>query len=187
MIELDTRITLFFNHLGCETLDSFVLLATKTLPWIPFFALLLFFLWKQLGWKQTLVVLCGVGLCVLICDQFSSHVCKPYFHRLRPTHTPELEGVVRVVNNYRAGYPYGFFSAHAANTFSIATFLSFVFRNRRWTLVLFLWALICTATRVYLGVHYFGDVLVGAIFGALVGGGMTCLYCKIYQNGKENT
>ena len=181
MIELDTRITLFLNNLGCESLDGAVLMMTKTTPWIPFFVLLLYFLWKQLGWKRTLAALVGTALCVLICDQFSAHVCKPYFHRLRPTHTPELEGLVRVVNGYRAGYPYGFFSSHAANTFGIATFLSFVFRKRVWTGVLFAWAFVCTATRVYLGVHYFGDVLVGALFGMLVGGGIAYLYSKFHN------
>jgi len=86
-----------------------------------------------------------------------------------------------VVAGYRGGY-FGFFSSHAANTFSIATFLSLVFRNRNISLSLFAWAILNCWTRIYLGVHYFGDLLTGAVFGTLVAYLAFRVYCYYFKD-----
>ena len=104
----------------------------------------------------------------LLCDQFASTVCKPLFHRPRPTHDEEIGSLVTLVNNYRGGR-YGFISSHAANSFGAALFLIGVFRNRLFTASILLWAVAVSYSRIYLGVHYPGDILAGAIAGVLGG------------------
>lgn len=174
-MSIDASITLWFNGMGQPWLDPIVMALTRPTTWTPLYAILIFLIWKRLGWRHTLIILVGTGICVVIADQFASGICKPLFHRLRPTHEPTLEGIVRVVNNYRSGL-YGFFSSHAANTCAIALYLSFVLRSRAVTALLFAYAAINCWTRLYLGVHYFGDILVGIIWGCLTGFAVLRLY-----------
>ena len=87
---------------------------------------------------------------------------------LRPTHDPSLESMVHVINGYRGGL-YGFVSSHAANSFAVATLIALVMRHRVVTLSMFTWALLQCYSRVYLGVHYPGDILGGIIVGVLAG------------------
>jgi undecaprenyl-diphosphatase len=90
---------------------------------------------------------------------------KPYFLRLRPTHDPELQDIVHTVNNYKGGL-YGFASSHAANTFGVAMFLWLLLKPKYpWVVFLFLWATLVTYTRIYLGVHFPGDIVVGGLIG----------------------
>ena len=89
--------------------------------------------------------------------------------------------MVDVVNNYRAGGMYGFISSHAANTFAVATFISLLVKNSRMTFMMYIWALIPTYSRVYLGVHYPGDVFFGLIDGILCGAVVYFLYVFILK------
>ena len=75
---------------------------------------------------------------------------------------------MHVVNGYRGGR-YGFPSCHAANTFALAMFMSLVFRNKRFSVMMFSWAIVVSYSRMYLGVHYFGDVFVGTAIGIAIG------------------
>ena len=92
---------------------------------------------------------------------------KPYFARLRPSREPTLEGLIHLVEGYKGGQ-FGFASSHAANTFGLATFFYLAFgKTKRWVVWLFVWAAFMTYTRIYLGVHYPGDILVGSIVGVV--------------------
>lgn len=175
--DIDTRILLQLNFDGGEWFDHFMMRATHTSPWICFFLTLLICLGlgvrNAIGRARSfpvaiLYVCVCIALLVLVCDQFSSSVCKEYFCRPRPSHECALEGVLHIVNGYRGG-PYGFFSSHAANTFGISAFIAFMMRNRIITLSVYLWAVISTYSRIYLGVHYPGDIIVGILFGTLMG------------------
>lgn len=152
---------------------------TKTFTWIPLELLLLYVLWKHVhDWRKMLLAVLGVTLVVMVADQFASGVCKGLFCRWRPSHEPALEGLVHIVNGYRGG-SYGFISSHAANTFGVATYLSLMLR-RRWVLwVTFMWAFMCSYSRIYLGVHYPGDILCGALWGIFVAYIIYHLYLKI--------
>ena len=118
--------------------------------------------------RHALLALAMLALAVLLADQVSSGLIKHLVERLRPTHDPSLESAVQVSNGYRGGL-YGFVSSQAANSFAVATLLSFIMRHRLVTFSLFAWALLQCYSRVYLGVHYPGDILGGIIVGVLAG------------------
>ena len=130
-----------------------------------------------LTWRDILLILGAAGLCVLLAGTIDDTIVKPLVARWRPTHDPEIGMLVDVVNDYRGGN-YGFFSAHAANTFSIALFFSLLMRHRLFVVFMVCWSLINCWTRLYLGVHYPGDITVGLLWGAAVGYSVYRLYCR---------
>ena len=165
---IDTRLTLFLNGSDSEMLDAIAVTATKTSTWIPLGILLLYVLMRMKDWKNALLVILCVGIAITLADQMASGIFKPLVARLRPSHNPELQGVIDIVGDYRGGR-YGFFSSHAANTCAVAVFLSLLFRKRVFTVAICSWAMVNSWTRLYLGVHYVGDIMVGLIWGAFVG------------------
>lgn len=164
---MDQTITLFFNGSNSLYLDCIAWNATQMFVWIPFLLVLAFVIFRQHDFPQLLFLLGATFLCLLVSDQVASTIFKPLVARWRPTHNPYIADVIDVVNGYRGG-PYGFFSSHAANTFTVATFLSCVFRHKAITLSLWGWAVLNCWTRIYLGVHYVGDITAGAIFGTAI-------------------
>lgn len=168
ILSLDTYLTLLVNGSDSVWLDNFAMYCTKPMTWVLFYVVIIAVFAKNVDRRTLLYILGGLLLCVLISDQVSSSLVKPLVCRLRPTHDPSIMHLVDTVNDYRGGQ-YGFFSAHAANTMSIALFLSLSIRRRVATLTLIMWSLLNCWTRLYLGVHFVGDILVGLIFGALVG------------------
>ena len=165
---IDTRLTLLLNGSDSEMLDAIAVTATKTSTWIPLGILLLYVLMRMKDWKNALLVILCVGIAITLADQMASGIFKPLVARLRPSHNPELQGVIDIVGDYRGGR-YGFFSSHAANTCAVAVFLSLLFRKRVFTVAICSWAMVNSWTRLYLGVHYVGDIMVGLIWGAFVG------------------
>lgn len=124
--------------------------------------------------RHALLVVAMLAVVVLVADQVSSGLIKHLVERLRPTHDPSLENAVHVINGYRGGL-YGFVSSHAANFFAIATLVSFIMRHRLVAIALYGWALVQCYSRMYLGVHYPGDILGGIVVGLLAGWLVWCL------------
>ncbi len=165
---IDTQLTLLLNGSDSVMLDTIAVTATKTSTWIPLGILLLYVLMRMKDWKNALLVILCVAIAITLADQMASGIFKPLVARLRPSHTPELQGVIDLVGDYRGGR-YGFFSSHAANTCAVAVFLSLLFRKRVFTVTICSWSMVNSWTRLYLGVHYVGDIMVGLIWGAFVG------------------
>ena len=118
--------------------------------------------------RHALLALAMLVLAFILADQLSSGLIKQLVERLRPTHDPSLSEAVHTVNGYRGGM-YGFVSSHAANSFAAITFIALLFRNRAVTIALAVWALMQCYSRIYLGVHYPGDILGGVTVGLLAG------------------
>ena len=173
---LDRALLLYLNGLNNEFLDDLMFRLTDQLYWFPFFAIVLFVMFKKYRWQGIYLVL-GIALTITFADQFTSRFMKPFFARFRPSHQPELEGLIHIVNGYKGGL-YGFASSHAANSFGVSLFMYMMTRDRiSWIWVMFVWAAIFSYTRIYLGVHYPGDILVGALVGMLMG-----YLCSILTN-----
>jgi undecaprenyl-diphosphatase len=161
----DEKAFLWLNSFYLEALDPVALQLTQTITWIPLYVLLLYLIYR-IDPKNTLWILGGVMLTILLADQVSSGLMKPYFERLRPCHDPRWEGMMHVYG--RCGGLYGFVSSHAANTFGLATFLTLKLGKKQKAIAwLFLYALVVSYTRIYLGVHYPLDLFFGALVGIL--------------------
>lgn len=151
---------------------------TNQLTWIPFFLFIIYILSKNYK-RQTLWILLGVVIAITLSDQLVSGIMKPLFERLRPSHSPDLEVMVHTVNGYKGGL-YGFASSHAANSFGLAMFLWRASRDKiKWIWVMFVWAVLFSYTRIYLGVHYPGDIITGGLLGAGFGYLTALLYAGI--------
>lgn len=165
-----------------DTIDQQALIAINS--WhAPFFDNLMWCITSKLSWllilvavivalrhdrKQALLVIATLLLTILISDQISSGLIKHTVERLRPSHNPDIASSLHLVNGYTGGM-FGFTSSHAANSFSVVMLLSLMFGYRRVTFALMMWAALQCYSRMYLGVHYPGDIIGGTIIGLLVG------------------
>ncbi len=165
--EIDANALLAINGLNDAFQDVFWWLVSA--KWASLL-LVLALVWVLLhqNRRHALLVLAMLVLAFVMADQISSGLIKHLVERLRPTHDPDLESMVHVINGYRGGM-YGFVSSHAANSFAAVTLLSLIMRHRLVTCSLLTWALLQCYSRMYLGVHYPGDILGGIIVGSLVG------------------
>ena len=152
--------------------------------WIPLYAFFIFLIIKNYRWK-TILILIFIGLLITMSDQISVHFFKEVFERLRPCHEPAIADMVHLVNG-KCGGKYAFISSHASNTFALAVFLILILgrRYKYFTLLILFWAGLIGYSRVYLGMHYPGDVIVGAIVGSLLGIVMGRL-CIIFLKGSQ--
>lgn len=178
IIDIDKHLTLFFNGSHSLFLDGLAISATSTYVWLVFYISLLYVIIRSGDMKFIITTIVAIAFCIVLADQGASGICKPLVQRFRPSQDPSLLTYIDIVGGYRGGM-YGFFSSHAANTFALATFLSIIIRWCPLTLHLYAWALLNCWTRIYLGVHYFGDLLVGAAYGAFVGFVVAYAYKKI--------
>lgn len=176
VISLDKQWLLAVNGSDSLYLDRVVKVLTTAITWIPLYISLFYVvLHNNETARKVIYILASAGLCVLLAGTVDDVIVKPTVARWRPTHDPEIGMLVDIVNGYRGGR-FGFFSAHASNTFSIAIFFCWLVRSRLLSVALVLWSLTNCWTRLYLGVHFPGDILVGLMWGAIVGTGVYYLY-----------
>jgi undecaprenyl-diphosphatase len=174
ILALDTQLFIYLNSLGSETYDGLWLIITKQVYWTPFFLLLFYLIYKKLGIKQTGYLLLFVAVLILATDQIAN-LFKHTVQRARPCSNPEICTIIRVIQVRNSP---GFFSAHAANTMAVATFLYLIFKKQfKYLGLLFLWPLIFAYSRIYLGLHYPLDILSGYLCGLITG----YLMYKVYQ------
>lgn len=159
---------LFLNGSSSKLLDAIMWLFSGAIMWLPVGAFFLFSLTYKRNYKEWLPVFIAIGLVILFCDGFSSHICKPIFERFRPTHHPLFMDEVKTLFGYRGGR-YGFISGHATNFFGFATLSALILKNRTYTIIIYVWAALIAYSRVYLGVHFISDIVAGATAGVVLG------------------
>jgi undecaprenyl-diphosphatase len=185
LIQLDKQLLLWFNGSDSLFLDGLVNTLTTATTWIPLYLGLFYMVLKNNDNVQKVLLILGcAGLCVLLAGSLNDLFIKPAVARWRPSRDQDIAMLVDVVNGYRGGR-YGFFSSHAANTFSIAIFFTLLVRSRVLSVAMILWSLLNCWTRLYLGVHFPGDILCGLLWGGAVGTGIWFLHQYVYQ--KINT
>lgn len=167
LADLDARLLLIVNGAHSPFFDAVMWCISGRWIWVPFYIVLTYMLFRRFSWKRATLCLITIGLIILAADQTCASLIRPEVCRLRPANLNNpLSHLVHVVNGYRGGR-YGFPSCHAANTFALAMFMSLVFRNKRFTVMMFSWTIVVSYSRMYLGVHYFGDLFCGASVGSL--------------------
>ena len=182
LVEYDKDLLLSLNGSDSLYLDRVMRVLTAAVTWVPLYISLFYVVLNNNdNFRKVIMILCGAGLCVLLAGTVDDMIDKPMVGRWRPTHDPEIGMMVDIVDGYRGGR-FGFFSAHASNTFSIAVFFCWLVRSRLLSLALILWSFTNCWTRLYLGVHFPGDILVGLLWGGLVGSAVYFLYYRLSRN-----
>lgn len=165
LVEIDTDLLLAINGWRAEWADFFMYAFSGKWIWVPLYVALFYVIVRNLHWKVAIGCAVAIALTITFADQMGATVIRPLVCRPRPANLENpISEFVQIVNGYRGGR-YGFPSCHAANTFGLAFFLFYLFRNRSLNWFIMLWALLTCYSRSYLGVHYPGDLLVGAFVG----------------------
>lgn len=184
---LDQSIVLFANGLNNSFFDSLMWIISGKLTWFPFYLCLIILFNYFFGLKKGMIFVVGAVLSIALADLFSVHLFKNVFLRYRPSHNLLLMDHLKfhVFENgdlYRGG-TYGFVSSHAANFAAILGFSYFVLKNHvayLLTFFIFIWAVVAFS-RMYLGVHYLSDVIVGGLLGLLIAYVLYKIFHKIVQ------
>lgn len=182
LIHIDQQWLLAINGWHSEWADILMWYISKSTTWLPLYALLVGLIVYRFGilspslcrkgrrgssLLRVLIILAGFAVAVGVSDFVSSGIIKPWVCRLRPTHEPELAGLIHLVNGYKGGL-YGFVSSHAANTMACALLFALLYRNKYATVGLMLWVALNCYSRMYLGVHYPADIIGGLAIGAMM-------------------
>ena len=164
---LDQRLFLYLNGDYADWLDTLMYWVTIKYTWFPFYLLLIIWLSWRYKW-QGVIMLVTMVAALGLADFVTSGLMKPFFERPRPCHEQALKGLVYIAKG--CGGRYGFASSHASTTFALAGSMWWLLKYwSRWWGLAFGWASLVAYSRVYVGVHYPADILVGAVVGILVG------------------
>lgn len=173
LLELDRDVFLYLNSLGSEPFDNLWLFLTRQINWVPVFAIIFYLTFKRLGWRHAVLIIIMIALLLTITDQ-STNFIKNSFQRLRPGNNPDLAELMRIVQRRKS---FSFISGHASNSMAVSFFLFRVLRPYlKYMGLIFIWPVIFAYSRIYLGLHYPGDIITGYIWGLLTASLVLLLY-----------
>jgi len=173
ILDWDTDTLVWLNNLGIESSDNFWLYVTQIITWIPLFVFFFILMYQNNTKKETFYKVATIILAT-VCVVVTMHFCKEWVGRLRPNNNPDLDGLIRELQSARG---FSFFSGHASSSFVITTMVVLFLRKKvKLIWVFYLWPLLFSFSRIYVGVHYPLDILTGTLFGVL----SAFLFYKIY-------
>jgi len=165
-IQKDKELLIFLNTLGNESWDSFWLIITNQLSWLPLYLVFFYLIIRSYGWKKALGLLIFTAILITFSDQFVNFI-KNFFQRLRPNNDPAINQIIRIVK--RSG-GYSFVSGHATTSVAVSLFVYLTLKNHvKHIILIFFWPLFFGYSRIYVGVHFPSDVLSGFLLGAIIG------------------
>lgn len=164
LINLDKELLLLLNGQQHYFWDYLMRLISEKEMWYVFYITLIGCIFNIYGWRKGGLIIVSLILVIVVSDQIASGIFKPLFKRFRPSRDPDFSHMVNLVKGYTGG-KYGFVSSHAANSFGLAVLASLVLKNRITSIFLIFWAIIVSYSRIYLGVHYPSDIIVGGLIG----------------------
>jgi len=175
MLELlDQKVFLFLNSINSPFFDTIMVAISGKLIWVPLYFAIIWWMFRIYGRKLP-VILLFIIVAVILADQVSVAFFKNTFQRLRPCHEPAIKDMVHLVNN-KCGGLYGFVSSHASNSFNVAVLSLLHIRQKWFSVAILTWAAVVGYSRIYLGVHYPGDIIGGALLGSAIGYTIVKLY-----------
>ena len=168
LLQYDIDLYLFLNNLGSSTYDGLWLVITNKLTFIPLYAILLYLIYRHLGWKTLLLLIVVIAAMITFTDQVTN-LFKDGFQRPRPCRADGVKDLMRFIAP-RCG-KYGFFSGHSSNSMAVAVFAGLLLRPyyKKLIFLLLFWSAVVAYSRIYVGVHYPIDIICGMLFGALTG------------------
>lgn len=166
IIQFDIDLFLFLNGFHNSFWDEIMVFVSGKFSWIPLYATVLFFIFKNFKVKKALIWLVSIIIVITLSDQISTRGFKKNFKRLRPCHNTEIQHQVHTVK--KCGGKYGFVSSHASNSFAFAIFTLLMFRKRKYSIFIIVWAALVSYSRIYLGVHFPADIFFGGLLGILI-------------------
>ncbi|NLA15951.1 MAG: phosphatase PAP2 family protein [Bacteroidales bacterium] len=184
LVELDHALFFTLNGAHCKFLDPIMKFLSNIYVWIPMYLILLGCLFYVFPRKKALFALLAVLLTFLVTDRLSASLLKEGVQRLRPSHMPGWEGTFRLLEG--KGGLYSFVSSHAANVFGLATVTGRLFRRKRYSFFIFLWATLVSYSRIYVGKHFPLDVVCGALLGLITGLLVFWLYKWVIKKSEQH-
>lgn len=178
---IDTTVFLAGNGHHTAFMDKVMWFISGKLTWIPLYIYLILLIYQRFGAKSCLGILLFIAALIALTDMTCSALIRPVVCRMRPSCVDSpIYDLVNLVNNYH-GRRYGFPSCHGANTFALAMFLSLIFKKRAITIWLFAWCILVSYSRIYLGVHYPGDIIAGYCIGGIFAVFLYHVYMRMKQ------